>query len=294
MRLPVGLVAAVLILGVVSSAAGAAGASQPAAAADPAREAIVQALATGGDIPGQARNLAKLAWPAGKRDEVVAARARLELSRFGNHALGALRESLNSVKVDYTEEVVTTIIEGQRNTRADMAKEYLVTMLDALWVGSHGAKARAIQALVLNPPALAVAPMIDSAIADPSLAPQVIEALGSMRFPQARFYLERVMMQGPPPLRPMAASSLAQIGGAALTPLKAALKSQDREARLLAVRALLPAATEYELGALYEYIEKHGDDDPGLTAALKTSATAIEKAIAARDATKAADSPKDF
>jgi hypothetical protein len=72
------------------------------------------------------------------------------------------------------------------------------------------------------------------------------------------------------------------------------LKAPDRNARVLAVRALLPAATEYDLGAIYEYIEKHGDDDPELTQALKVSATSIEKAIAARDAKAAADSPKDF
>ena len=77
-------------------------------------------------------------------------------------------------------------------------------------------------------------------------------------------------------------------------PLKKALKAQNREARLLAVRTLLPAATEYELGALYEYVEKYGDDDPDVTRAIKVSASAIEKAIAARDASQAADSPKDF
>jgi hypothetical protein len=87
---------------------------------------------------------------------------------------------------------------------------------------------------------------------------------------------------------------LAQIGGAALAPLKTALKAPTRDARLLAARALLPAATEYELGAIYEYVETHGDDDPALTQALKASAVTIEKAIAARDARKAADSPKDF
>ena len=77
-------------------------------------------------------------------------------------------------------------------------------------------------------------------------------------------------------------------------PLKKALKAQNRDARLLAVRALLPAATEYELGALYEYVDKYGGDDPALTQAIKASAGAIEKAIAARDASQAADSPRDF
>jgi hypothetical protein len=268
--------------------------SAPPPAADPAREAIVQALAQGGDIPGQARNLIKLAWPAAKRDEVIAARARLELGHFGDHALSALREALNTVKIGYTEEVVATTLEAQKTSRVEMAQEYRATMIDALWIGSHGAKVLAIEALTVDHTPMAVGPMIDSAIADPSLAPQVVQALGTMRYQQARFYLDTVMMVGPPALRPVAASSLAQIGGAALAPLKNALKAPNREARILAVRALLPAATEYDLGAIYEYIDKHGDDDPELTQALKMSATSIEKAIAARDAKTAADSPKDF
>jgi hypothetical protein len=208
--------------------------------------------------------------------------------------MGALRTALNTVKVGYTEEVVATILEARREARVEMAQQYLVSMIDALWVGSHGAKVLAIQALSVDRNALAVAPMIDSAIADPSLVAQVVEALGAMRYQQARFYLDTVMMEGPPALRPLAASSLAQIGGASLGPLKNALKAPDRDARVLAVRGLLPAATEYDLGAIYEYIEKHGDDDPQLTQALKMSATSIEKAIAARDASAAADSPKDF
>jgi HEAT repeat protein len=261
---------------------------------DRAREAVVQALATGGEIPGQARNLVELAWPAGKRDEVVAARARLELAHFGSYAIDALRVAINTVPVSYTEEVVVTTLAAQKESRVQMSREYLPIIIDALWVGSHGAKVLAIRTLAKDRNGIAVAPMIDSAIADPSLAPMVLEALGAMRYEQARFYLESVMMEGPPELRPVAASALAQTRGAALTPLKKALKSESRQARLLAVRALLPVATEYEVGALYEYIEKHGDDDPELTKAIKLSAVAIEKAIAARDAKAAADNPKDF
>lgn len=285
MRLPVVFV---LLLSVARLAT----AATPAQ--DPAREVIVQALAKAGDIPDQARALVALAWPAGKRDEVISARARLELSRFGDHGMLALRDALNAVKIDYTAEVVTTILEAQKTTRVEMAQEYRAAMLDALWIGSRAAKLLAIEALSYDRTPLAVGPMIDSAISDPPLAAKVVEALGTMRFQQARFYLDGVMMEGPPALRPLAASSLAQIGGAALMPLKHALKAPGRDTRLLAVRALLPAATEYDLGAIYEYIEKHGDDDPELTQALKMSATSIEKAIAARDAKAAADSPKDF
>ena len=168
-------------------------------------------------------------------------------------------------------------------------------MIDALWVGSRGAKVLAIEALRRRSHRPRRRPDDRQRDRRPgACSPSVVEALGAMRYQQARFYLEKVMMEGPADVRPMAASSLAQIGGAALGPLKNALKAPTASARLLAARALLPAATEYELGAIYEYIEKHGDDDPGVTQALRTSAVTIEKAIAARDAKAAADSPKDF
>jgi hypothetical protein len=235
-----------------------------------------------------------LSWPSGKRDEAVSARARRELENFGDHAMAALRDALNTVKPEYTEEVVDTTIGAQRASRVEMAGAYLPILLDTLWVGSHGAKVRALQAIRETHSPLAVQPMIDSAIDDPSLAPSIVETLGMMRYPQARFYLEKVMMQGSPALRPVAAASLAQIGGAALAPLRNALKATDRDARVLAARAMLPVATEYELGAIYEYLEKHGDDDASLTQSLKASAANIEKAIAARDANAAAGSPKNF
>jgi hypothetical protein len=271
-------------------------AATPAANAEQARtrEVIVKALAAAGDANGQVRALADLAWPAGKRDEAVAARARRELAASGDHAFVVLRDALNSVKPAYTEEVVSTTLAAAQASRVSMAAEYLSSMIDALWVGSHAAKVLAIEALSFDHNMLAVAPMIDSAIDDPSLVSQVVQALGAMRYQQARFYLEKMMMEGPPAVRPLAASSLAQIGGAALGPLKNALKAPTRDARLLAARALLPAATEYDLGAIYEYVENHADDDPVLTQALKASAVTIEKAIAARDAKAAADSPKDF
>jgi HEAT repeat protein len=275
-------------------ASGLMAAPAPSPTPDMAREAVVAALAAGGDIPGQARNLAKLAWPAGKRDELVSARARVELENFGDHAMLALRDALNSVKTEYTEEVVVTTIGAQRQSRIEMSSTHLPILLDTLWVGSHAAKVRAIVALAETHSPVAVQPLIDSAIADPSLAQSVIELLGAMRYQPARFYLEKVMMEGSPALRPVAASSLAQIGGAAIVPLRNALKTDSRDARLLAARAILPAANEYDIGAIYEYIEKHGDDDPGVTQALKSLAAKIEAAIAARDASAAAGSLKNF
>lgn len=281
------------LLCAVASATHAAVAPEVAPIPDRGQEAVVQALASAASVPEQARNLVKLAWPTGKRDEVVAARARQELANFGDHSMMALREAFNAVKPSYTDEVLVTTLAAQRLSRVEMSGTHMPIVVDAFWIGSHDAKVRALGAIGETHTPAAVQPMIDSAIEDPSLAPAVVEILGAMRFPQARFYLEQMMIEGPARVRPMAASSLAQIGGAALAPLRNALKAPSRDTRLLAARALLPAATEYELGALYEYIEKYGTDDAGVTQALKLSAGNIEKAIAARDA-KAAASPKDF
>jgi hypothetical protein len=285
----------ILVLAVsVAHAATIASAPAPADGAERANRAVGDALARGRDPIEQARNLVRLAWPDGRRDEAVAARARQELADFGGHGMVALREAINTVKAEYGAEVVRTIQTAGLYTRGGNYPEYIPALLDALWVNNRDARALAINALVQPRPPLAVQWMIDVALEDPTLAPQIVAALGAMRYEQARFYLEKVMMEGPPALRPLAASSLTQIGGAALGPLKNALKAPDRDARLLAVRALLPAATDHELGAIYDYIRDHGDDDPALTQALKASAANIEKAIAARDAAAAAAAPKDF
>lgn len=292
MRVPVLLAFSLAIACAASQPARSAERSR-ATADDRAREAVLQALAAGGDIPGQARNLVELAWPAGKRDEAVSARARRELVNFGEHSIGVLRKALNSVKIEYTEEVMATTVGAQRMAPSNTQVEYLASAIDALWIGSRGAKVLAIEVISENRSPMVVGPLIDSAIDDPTLASLVIETLGTIRFPQARFYLEKVMMEGAPELRPQAASSLSQIGGLALVPLRNALKAPSRDARLLAARALLPVATEYDLGALYEYLEKHGDDDPTLSAELKSLSLNIEKAIAARDASNAAASPQN-
>ncbi len=282
-----------LAIAAVTLGGAAALASPPPTSPDRAHEAVLAALAAGGDIAGQAENLAKLAWPQGKRDEQISARARRELVTFGDHSMLALRNAMNSVKPEYTDEVLETAMDASRQARAELSGTHVPIILDALWVGNHAAKAHAIEAIQTIHTPLAVQPLIDSAIEDPSLTGDVVGALGALRYPQSRFYLEKIMMEGQPSMRPIAAASLAQLGGAGLGPLKNALKAPDKEARLLAARALLPVATDYEVGAIYEYIEKHGDDDPAVTAALKGLAANIEKAIAARDANAAAGSPKD-
>lgn len=290
------LATAFLVLAAVASAqAASTKPAVPQAELDRRNKAVAEALASSNDPLMQARALCRLAWPtSGARDEGIATRARWELEHFGSRYMFALQEAINEAPAIYSDEIVKALIAQDVSLTNGKAPEFVPTLIDALWVGNEAAKKRAIDALLADRPPLAVQPMIDVAIDHPALAGDVVRALGLMRYEQARFWLEKMMLQGPPELRAAAASSLAQIGAAALGPLKTALKAPSKDVRLLAARSLLPAATDLELGALYEYVEKHGDDDPALTKSIKASAANIEKAIAARDAAEAAAAPKDF
>jgi HEAT repeats len=260
-----------------------------------AQKAVAAALASGVDPIEEARALVRLAWPAsGTRDEAISQGARSELVAFGEHGMYPVYEAINAVPQRWTAEVLKTLLDAESSVKFGTATQFVPALIETLWVGSREAKLLALPRIIAERPALAVQPMIDSAIDDPELAAPVIDALGRLKYDQARFWLEKMMVAGPPALRPAAASSLAQIGGAALGPLKNALKSEDKGARILAARALIPAATDYDLQAIYDYLGAHADDDPELTQALKATASNIEKAIAARDAAEAAGAPKDF
>ncbi|HVQ35454.1 MAG TPA: hypothetical protein VMT33_05535 [Candidatus Bathyarchaeia archaeon] len=270
-------------------------AAAPSAETLRARDAVAQALRSSDDPLQQERAVCRLAWPLeGERDAAVAAEARRTLETFGARYMYALQEALNVSPVEYSAEIVRTLTIQQQQGRPSEMPELVPTLIDALWVGNREAREQSIRALIAFRPALAVQPMIDSAIEYPALTPLVVQMLGTYRYEQARFWLEKMMIEGPQELRAPAAASLAQIGGAALGPLKNGLKAPDRDTRVLAARALLAAATEYELGAIYEYLERHADDDAALTHSLKVTAEKFEQQIAARDAAEAASAPKDF
>ena len=284
-----------LVLLVAGALAASAATTPTADEAARVESAIASALSKSHDPLEQARALCRLAWPlTGTRDEAVAAGARTALETFGTRYMYALQEAVNVSPVEYTGEIVRTLLVQQQQGTPNEMPELVPALLDALWIGNRDAKEQAIHGLLLFRPALAVQPMIDAAIEYPDLTPLVVTTLGRYRYEQARFWLEKIMIEGPEELRAPAASSLAQIRGAALGPLKNGLKAPDRATRVLAARALLASATEYELGAIYEYIERHGDDDAVLTDSLKRTAERFEKEIAARDAAEAAAAPKDF
>lgn len=260
-----------------------------------AEKAVIAALESSPDAEQQADALAHLAWPGtAKRDVIVAERARRELAGFGGHGMLALYRAINTVRKEDTAEVVRTILEAESLMVGPVAPEYVPALIDAMWTGSREAKLAALPSLVVARPAGCVQVLIDSAIDDPALMEPVIDALGRLRYESARFWLEKIMIGGAANLKPLAASALAQIGGAAIGPLRQAMKSEDKGVRILAVRAILPAATDNDLQSIYTYLEKHADDDPALAQALKTTASNIEKAIVARDAAEAASAPKDF
>jgi hypothetical protein len=97
---------------------------------------------------------------------------------------------------------------------------------------------------------------------------------------RARFFLEEMMLEGPPDARGQAAAALARIGGPARYPLKLAIRSDDPEVRLIAVQALLPVATTDDISTLHEYAYNHPDDDPGILEAVRASALMLEEALA--------------
>jgi HEAT repeat protein len=136
--------------------------------------------------------------------------------------------------------------------------------------------------------------MIDSAIEDPSLAPDVIRALGAIGDDRARFYLERMLHEGGAGNREEAAVALARLGGRAMSPLRDAVRSDDRDVRLAAVRAILPVASPDDLTALYVYLTDHADDDPATSQSIRAAAAMIEEALEAREAAEGASSPRDF
>jgi hypothetical protein len=98
---PLLIVAAVALAGATAPAAASAAPPVSEAEAQRADRVVGEALAKSYDPIEQSRNLVALAWPDGKRDEVVAARARRELGDFGGHGMVALREAINTVKPAY-------------------------------------------------------------------------------------------------------------------------------------------------------------------------------------------------
>ncbi len=242
----------------------------------------------------QAEELVQLAWLRPGVPPEVSERARAELEGWGARVIPTLRRAMERVRTDQTASVVRTILVARESDRAGIPLEYVAALVDALWIGSPEAKRAAIPYLAMQGEKLAVLPLIDSALDDPALVPDVVRALGVIGDDRARFWLEKVLHGGGPGDREAAAVALARIGGRAMSPLRDALRSQNRDVRLAAARAILPVATPDDLTAFYVYLSEHADDDPATSQALRAAAAVIEEKREAQQAADAASAPHDF
>lgn len=262
--------------------------SSPPAQVDP--DAVIQqTLAQAVEIPRQAAALTKLAWPEqGPRDEQVAERARAELVAFGEHGMAALRVAITSVRPEHQAEVVSVFIKAHRMLSAGIHPEFQPGLEEAAWSGTEEARRLAIPELARYRYRPAMLTIIDTAYEYPSLAQLCIEALGSLRDDHARFFLEKTLNEGKPEIAAAAATALAQIGGRALLPLKAAMRSENQALRVAAARAFLPVAGVDDLSSLHEYVATHPDDHPDTVKAVRDAALMLEKARQAKEAAEAA------
>jgi hypothetical protein len=285
-------------LRILAALLGVAASLPPIAASVPASEeaerAVRQALVGKLSHAEQAEELVQLAWLREGVPPEVSESARVELERWGARVIPILRRAMGRVRTDQTASVVRTILAARESDRAGIPLEYVASLVDALWIGSAEAKREAIPYLAMQGEKLAVLPLIDSALENPLLVPDVIRALGVIGDDRARFWLEKVLYDGRPGDREAAAVALARIGGRAMSPLRDALRSASKDVRLAAARAILPVATPDELTAFYVYLAEHADDDPVTAQALRAAAAVIEEKREAQQAADAASAPDDF
>lgn len=270
-------------------------AASAAAQTNDARAVVKRAKAEAGAIPAQAEALARLAWPEeGRSDPQVAALARAELIDFGMHGLKALRSATLRVDPVFSADVIAALIQVRRRAPDSVQAEYVPTLQDVLWLGSPDASRIAIPELALYGYGPALMACVDAAIEHPGLRKLVVRSLGDFRDPRARFYLQEVLLQGPAALRPLAAESLAKIGGQAMLPLHDAALSTDPEIRLHAIRALVPASGIDDLTTLYDYLGRFPDDDETLRGEVQSRCEMLEAALEQRmDLDSASPSPFD-
>ena len=258
-----------------------------------AQKIVDETITNAGAIPKQADALARLAWPAEDGDANVMLLARKALMAYGEYAIPSLRKAVTSVRPDQQEEVVWALMRAFLQIDTGLPSEYLIGLEEATWFGTREARLRAIPELGRHRYRPSMLTIIDAAYDDPELMPTVIESLGMMRDTRARFFLEKVMLEGAPEVRGQAAAALARLGGTALYPLKLAMRSDDPEVRLVAVQALLPVATVDDISTLHEYAYNHPDDDPGILEAVRASALMLEEALARQAEAESASAESD-
>jgi hypothetical protein len=257
------------------------GASADAPVPENPEDVLARAQAAAVTIPKQAEALALLAWPdEGPVDFAVSCAARDRLVKFGHHALPALRAALTRVDPLYSADVTSAFIAARWWVPYGEPPDYLPGLVDALWYGSPEAQRLAMLAVRIFQFPPAVTAIIDAVEATPALTPVAAAALERMRDPRGRFLLQSVLVAGPDRWRPDAAQALSVLGPEGLEILRESVVAEDPAVRRAALDALLPVAQPDDLTRLYEYLDRHGDEDPELARHIRARAVEIEQRVA--------------
>lgn len=256
-------------------------------------QVIRDAMAEAVQIPRQAVALIQLAWPAEPGDPAVSVRARAEIVGFGEIAIPFLRNAITQVKPQQQADLVRALVEAYRRVPSGMPPDYLPGLERAAWFGTQEARLLAIAELARYRYRQAIVTIMDASYEFPSLLPACIDALGRIGDDRARFFLEKHLNEGKAGVSEQAAVALAQIGGRALLPLKAALRSGNRALRQIGARGLLPVAGVDDISALHEYAASHPNDDPGTLRAVREATIMLEKIREAKEAADSASSSSE-
>jgi hypothetical protein len=264
------------------------------AAGDPSekvRQKIDTTLSKEPTVSARADALCRLAWTDDDPD--VREFARMKIVQYGKFGIPALRRAVRWAPKEQQPDVVKALLEAWEHVEIGIPKDYLPALEEATWFGGHDSRMLAIPELGRFSYRPALLTIIDAGWEDVSLQPAVVSALQNLRDDRARFFLEHTMLEGGPGVREASAVALATIGGRCLLPLKAAIRSDDAALRLIAIRALLPVATTDDLSVLHEYVYEHPDDDESTVRAVRDSAAALEKVLAAQEGADAASPMPD-
>jgi hypothetical protein len=258
-----------------------------------AQKIVDQVITDAGSIPQQADALVRLAWPEVDGDPMVMLLAQKSLVAYAKDAIPSLRRAITRVRPDQQAEVVWAMTRSFLSMEGGLPSEYLIGLEEAAWFGTREARLRAIPEIGRHRYYPGLLTIIDAAYEDPELVPTAIESLAMMGDDRARFFLEKMMLEGGPEVRGQAAAALAQIGDEALRPLKMAVRSDDPEVRMVAIQALLPVATVDDISALHEYVYNHPDDDPGVLEAVRASALMLEELLERQAETESASAQSE-
>jgi hypothetical protein len=259
-----------------------------ATAGETAYEVVDRVKSAARDTESQALALAGLAWPSEPQEPEVSSLAREQLIHFGNDGLAALRWAITNAPPRFQADAVAALLESRQRIPDELPPDYLPALEEAVWFASVEAKRLAVPELSRHayPPALMT--LVDAAYLHTELRLEIVEALGRMESDRTRHFLLKILREGTPEEAAAAARSLARIGERALGTLRAAVLDDLPQARVAAVRALLPISSVDDLSRLHDFVARYGGDDPAVTEKARRRAELLEMVFERKQAAEAA------